>query len=116
MVEIEETAILAGATATSATSLNLGAGTVTALSTIVPALARKVQGHARVSDTTSAASAITIRATSTSNVGRTIINNPGGTTAAAGGYFEALMVTPQTLYYSVTGSDSGSLWVTGWEF
>lgn len=116
LVDFDVVQILTAGVATSDTSLNAGSGTVTALSTIIPALARKVQGYARVSDSGSSASAITIKPVTGSNVGRKIINNPGGTTAAAGGYFEALMVTPQTLYYQVSAGDSGEIFVTGLEF
>lgn len=116
LVEIDATQCLTSGTATSDTSLNAGSGTVTALSTIVPALVRKVQGYARVSDSGSAASALTIKPVTGSNVGRKIINNPGGSTQTAGGYFEALMVAAQTLFYNVTAGDSGDIFITGWEW
>lgn len=116
LVDADVTQILTAGVATSDTSLNAGSGTVTAMSTIVPSLARKVHGYARVSDSGSSASAITIKPVTGSNIGRKIINNPGGSTGTAGGYFEALMVTPQTLYYAVTAGDLAELFVSGWEF
>lgn len=116
LIDIDATQCLTAGTATSDTSLNAGSGTVTALSTMVPALARKVQGYARVSDSGSSASAVTIKPVTGSNIGRKIINNPGGSTSTAGGYFEALMSTAQTLYYQVSAGDSAEIFVTGFEF
>lgn len=110
LVDIDATQIITAGTQTSDTSIN------TLLETAVPPLARKVQGYGRVSDSGSSASALTLKPVTGSNIGRKIINNPGGSTSTAGGYFEALMVTPQTLFYQVSAGDSAEAFATGFEF
>jgi len=110
LVDIDAIQIIVAGAATSDTSIN------TLLETAVPPLARKVQGYGRVSDSGSSASALTLKPVTASNIGRKIINNPGGSTSTAGGYFEALMVTPQTLFYQVSAGDSAEAFATGFEF
>lgn len=110
VVGVEAQTLQSVGTATSATSLN------TTLATLVPSTARKLHGHGRVSDSGSGVATLTLTAVTGTAIGRVVIQAQGGNTSAAGGYFEIIMPTAQTIYYSVGASESADIFATGWEF
>lgn len=69
-----------------------------------------------MSDSGSASSTLTLTGVTGTAIGRVVISNPGGNTNNGGGYFEILMPTAQTVYYSVGASESADIFVTGWEY
>jgi len=110
-VQIDSVSVLAAGTATSSTSL------ASTLATVVPPTARKAFGYGRVSDSSSAAAALTLRPlTGVTNTGVVVINNPGGSTGKSGGYFEMALPTPQTIFYQVSTGDAADIVVVGWKF
>lgn len=109
-VSIDQTQVLVSGTLTTPTSMN------TLMETCIPPEARKFSGFAKISDSSTAGSNIVIQPRASGNVGLvSIFNSAASAARAASCYFEMLMPTPQTAYYSVGPSDTGDVFATGFE-